>query len=283
MAADSAHSAHSAHPLAAHPLAARPARPRLRLDRVAAGGWAGWAAMLAGLGVLLQICYPLCSGAVRDELSVAIVIVLSGACVLHAAAHRGWAAAVAMLAITAGGGFVVEVLGVHTGVPFGSYRYTDALGPQLLGVPPVVALAWTMLAWPAVLAARRLVRAPAARIVVAAWALTAADLFLDPQMVAAGYWRWHAVSAHLPGVPTVPLSNLLGWLAVSLVLSALLHRVLERAPARAGDGVAVGLYLWLWVGWTVALAAFLHLPLAALWGAVAMGTVASPLAARMRR
>jgi putative membrane protein len=236
------------------------------------------------LGVLLQVCYPLCGGTVRAELSIAIVVVLSLACVAHAATSYGWRVAVAMLAITAGGGFLVEVVGARTGVPFGSYRYTAALGVHLFGVPLVVALAWTMLAWPAVMAARRLVRARFARVILGAWALTAADLFLDPQMVAAGYWRWTGISTHLPGVPSVPLSNLLGWVAVSLVLVGLLNRIVDRAGGSASsDTVAVGLYLWLWAGWTVALAIFLQLPFAALWGAIGMGSVAVPLAVRLRR
>jgi uncharacterized membrane protein len=239
---------------------------------------------LAGLGVLLQICYPLCSGTVRAELSIAIVVVLSLACVVHATTSYGWRLALTTLAVTAGGGFLVEIVGAHTGVPFGSYRYTRALGVHLFGVPLVVALAWTMLAWPAVVSARQLVQARLARIVLGAWALTAADLFLDPQMVAAGYWHWSGVSTHLPGVPTVPLSNLLGWFAVSLVLAALLNRAVDRCgEAASRDTVAVGLYLWLWAGWTVALAVFLQLPFAALWGAIGMGSVAVPLAVRLRR
>jgi hypothetical protein len=81
----------------------------------------------------------------------------------------------------------------------------------------------------------------------------------------------------------VPLSNLVGWFAVSLALSWLVNRAIDRAPPRGPDTLALGLYLWLWVGWTVALAVFLHLPIAALWGAAGMGSVAAPLALRLRR
>lgn len=242
-----------------------------------------WAWGLTAVGVALQICYPLSSGVARDRLTVAIVTTLGAACVVHAGVSRGWRFAAAMLLGTAGLGFCVEALGVHTGVPFGAYRYSDALGPSVLGVPPVVALAWTMIAWPAVLAARRLVARSATRIALGAWALATADLFLDPQMVAAGYWRWQHPAPHLPGVPTVPLSNLAGWLVVAALLSLLLNTLLDRVPARSGDRVAAALYLWLWAGWTVALAGFLGLPAAASWGAVAMGSVAVPLAARLRR
>jgi hypothetical protein len=71
-------------------------------------------------------------------------------------------------------------LTVATGFPFGSYAYSPALGPRLLGVPVVIPLAWTWMAWPAWLVAGRLVtgvfRVPLAGLTLAAW-----DLFLDPQ------------------------------------------------------------------------------------------------------
>lgn len=243
------------------------------------------AAIAAVVAVGVQIVYPLTAGSARDALTVAVVVAFSAACLLHAAGTRGPRVAVGVLLLTAVPGFAVEVLGVHTSVPFGDYRYTAGLGDRLLGVPVVVALAWTMLAWPAAVAARRLVTGRAARIAVGAWALTAADLFLDPQMVDAGYWRWQDAAPHLPGVPGVPLTNLLGWLVVSVVISAGLQRLLDTAgPAgERADRLAVGLYLWLWAGWTVALAVFLGLPAAAGWGAVGMGGVAIPLALRSRR
>lgn len=231
----------------------------------------------AATGVLLQILWPLASGADRDRLTVAVVVLFAAAGVAGAAATGGTRRAVALLAVTAVPGFAAEVVGVNTGVPFGSYRYSAALGPQLLGVPLVVALAWTMLAWPSAAVARRLARGPVARVLLGAWAMTAGDLFLDPQMVAAGAWTWLPAGdagAHLPGVPGVPLSNLAGWLLVSLVLSALVQLV--AAPDALGRAV----YVWFWLAWTLALAAFLHLPVAAAWGFAGMGSVGVPLLAR---
>lgn len=237
------------------------------------------AAWLACTVVALQIAYPLVHGPTRQHLIVAIVLLLAVTSVVHALLTRGVWAAVALCLVTALPGFAVEVLGVHTGVPFGSYRYATTLGPRWFGVPPLVGLAWTMLAWPAALAARRLVSGLLPRVVVGAWALAAADLFLDPQQVAAGHWAWRFPTPHLPGVPDVPLTNYAGWLAVALVLSAAVQAI-------AGDGddsLMLGLYLWLYVGWIVALGAFLDLAAAAGWGALGMGVVALPLAARMLR
>jgi uncharacterized membrane protein len=231
------------------------------------------------LGVLvaavvgLQIGYPLVHGDARDRMTVLIVALFALTCVVHAAVTRGFATAVRMLVVTAGLGYAVELLGVNTGFPFGTYTYSDALGARLFGVPPVIGLAWTMLAWPAAAAARALVRGPAARVLVGAWALASADLFLDPQLVATGAWHWSDPAPHLPGLPQIPLTNYAGWLLVALLVSAATQAVAGTGP----DAVAIGLYVWLWAGWTVAQAAFLDLRASAAWGAVGMGLVAVPL------
>lgn len=233
-------------------------------------------ALLAAAVVGLQIAYPLAGGAARDRLTVLIVAGLAATCLLHAALTRGLPTAVALLLVTAAPGYAVEVLGVHTGFPFGRYTYGPGLGPKPFGAPLIVALAWTMLGWPAAIAARRLVRSPAARIAVGAWALAAADLFLDPQQVRAGYWTWRFPVPHLPGVPDVPLTNYAGWLLVALLMSAALQAIVGDDDG--ADTVMIAMYLWLYIGWIVALVAFLHLAAAAGWGAVGMGAVAVPLA-----
>lgn len=239
-------------------------------------------ALLAAAVVALQIAYPLTHGDLRANLTIVIVVLLAATCVAHAAVTRGAATAVALLLVTAVPGYLVEVLGVHTGFPFGTYSYSARLGARVLGVPPLVGLAWTMLAWPAALAARRLVQHPAARIVVGGWALASADVFLDPQLVASGGWTWRFPSPHLPGVPDVPLANFGGWLLVALVLSAALQWLL-RHDSGGRDGVALGLYLWTYAGSVVALGVFLDLRAAAGWGALGMGLVAIPLAWRLSR
>jgi uncharacterized membrane protein len=235
--------------------------------------------LLAAAGVLAQILYPLVHGSVRDHDTVVIVILVGGASLAHAARCG---LLVPVVSITALGGFGVELLGVHTGFPFGRYTYGSGLGVKLFGVPLVIALAWPMLAWPATLVARRLVTGFATRVLLGAWALATWDLFLDPQMVAAGHWHWRDQSPHLPGVANVPLTNYLGWLGVALLMSLALQMALTgREPH--DRGVPIPIYLWTWASSTVALAAFLHLGAAALWGGVAMGTVTVPTLIGLRR
>jgi len=221
--------------------------------------------LLAAL-VLAQICYPLTTGSARAGLVVVTVLLGYAASLTHAAMSRGARVAGALLALPVAA-LGVEAIGVRTGVPFGEYAYGAALGPRVLGVPVVIGLAWAWMAWPAWLAAVRLVRTTAARIAVGAVALASWDLFLDPQMVAAGYWHWRAGS--------IPAGNYVGWLMVAAVVMVSL-RAVDR-PARAGDAPMYALYLWTYASSVLAHAVFLDLPGSALRGGIGMGVVAVPM------
>ncbi len=165
-------------------------------------------------------------------MTIAIVVTFFLASVTHAAVHRGLRWAVVLVVVTAGGGLAAEAVGVRTGFPFGDYSYTGTLGPTVLDVPAIVPLAWTMMAYPLLLAGRRISRRFAAPI--GAFGLAAWDVFLDPQMVDDGRWRWADPTPGLPGVEGVPLTNYAGWLLVGLVMMVILHAALPRVPGERG-------------------------------------------------
>lgn len=243
------------------------------------------AAALAAAAVLVQMVFPFTDGGTL-ALTAASVVLLAGAALVHALATGGVRALVALAAVAGGGGLVAEAVGVSTGVPFGGYDYTGTLGWELLGVPALVPLAWVMMAWPALTVARLLVpgRGPLVRAAAAAWALTAWDVFLDPQMVDAGHWTWDSPHPALPGVEGIPLTNFAGWLLVSFLICGLLDRL---AP-RSGDdlrraAVPVGVYLWTYFSSVLAHALFFGRPPVALVGGLLMGLVAVPLAVRVAR
>ena len=237
----------------------------------------GWA-LLAAL-VLVQICYPLTGGGVRAGLTVGAVLLGWLLSVSHALLTRGVRCAAGLVAAGTLGGFAVEAVGVATGFPFGTYDYSGQLGPRLLGVPLIIPLAWTWMAWPAWLAATRLARRPPARIALAALGLAAWDLFLDPQMVAEGYWTWRDPAPALPGVPGVPVGNYLGWLGFALLLTTALARA-DRPAEPGADAPVLALWAWTYASSVLAHAAFLGLPGSAAWGGVVMGAVVIPLAVR---
>ncbi|HYX94463.1 MAG TPA: carotenoid biosynthesis protein [Geodermatophilus sp.] len=264
-------------------LAARPG------SRPAALPWAP-----AVLLVLTAIAFPLTEpgGAVRDAVSWTIVLLGSTVSVVHATVSRGARTGGGLLVVTAATAVVFESVGLATGFPYGEYGYSDDLGPTLLGVPFLVPLAWLMMAWPSWLLARRLTRdvragrRRPARVAVAAAVFAGWDVVLDPQMVQAGYWTWAHPRPGLPGIDTVPLTNLAGWLLAGLVLMALLDLLVARTalePPRTGDGAPLLVLGWMTLGGALAHAGWLGLPGSAVWGVLLAVPVLLTLALQARR
>jgi uncharacterized membrane protein len=233
--------------------------------------------LLAVVLVLTAIAYPLTEGAARDTVSWTIVVLGSALSVVHAGLAHGLRTAVGLLLVVGATAVAFEAVGLATGVPYGEYVYSDALGPTLLGVPFLVPLAWLMMAWPSRVLAELLTRRvrprrrTPARIATAAAVFAAWDVVLDPQMVQAGYWTWAHPQPGLPGIGTVPLTNLAGWLLAGVVLMALLDRLVARArmPGAPRIGPAAPLLAlgWMTIGGALAHAGWLGLPGSAAWGA----------------
>ncbi|HEX6256946.1 MAG TPA: carotenoid biosynthesis protein [Euzebyales bacterium] len=228
-------------------------------------------AALATTVVALQIAYPLVpQGTARDRLTILIVLCFAAASLSHALVWRGAVFAVALFATTALGGLAIEAVGVSTGLPFGEYRYLDSLGAQLLGVPLVVALAWTMMAYPAYVVSEVIGGGALRRSVVGGWALASWDLFLDPQMVQAGHWEWSTTGPALAGIP---VTNYAAWFAVATVMMLVLRALSQPEPAVADDRVPLALYVWTWASSVMAHAVFFDLPVSAALGGIGMGVV----------
>ncbi len=192
--------------------------------------------------------------------------------VAEAAEARGGRRGVGPVAAAGALGFAVELAGVATGKPFGHYTYSDKLGPRVGGVPLLAAAAWAMMARPAWVVAGRISPRTAARVPLAAGALTAWDVFLDPRMARDGFWSWPGGGRY----EGVPASNFAGWFATGLgVFSA--YALVEHGDAgERDDGGAVALYVWTWAGETFANAVLWRRPVVAAAGAAAMGAFAVP-------
>lgn len=141
-------------------------------------------------------------------------------------ADWGWRRTLYTLGLVAVVTWAAEFVGSSTGFPFGEYSYTERLQPQVGHVPLLIPFAWFMMlpsAWAIAQAItgreRPTLRHRLAFIGVSAIALTAWDLFLDPQMVGWGFWEW----AHPEGYFGIPWSNYGGWLLVAAVVTAIVR------------------------------------------------------------
>jgi putative membrane protein len=198
---------------------------------------------------------------------VLLMLATSTAEALEARGRRGALVGAVVGAV----GFAAELLGVATGRPFGRYAYSDRLGPRVRGVPLLALAAWALLARPAWVVAGRLSVRPALRVPLAAGALTAWDVFLDPRMAREGYWTWLDGGVY----EGVPVSNFVGWFATGLAAFAIATAIESSSPDGRDDG-ALALYAWTWVGEAFANGALWRRPVVATAGAVAMGAFAVP-------
>jgi putative membrane protein len=168
-------------------------------------------------------------------------------------------AAVALLA------WAAEYIGSQTGFPFGHYAYSALLQPQLGHVPLVIPFAWLMMLPAAWAVASRLVgtRRLLPFTTVSAIALTAWDLFLDPQMVAWGFWEWASPGGYF-GIPWV---NFLGWFLVGGLVTAVVR------PGQLPEKPLLIVYGVTWALETIGLLVFWQLPGPALVGFAVMGVL----------
>jgi putative membrane protein len=192
---------------------------------------------------------------------------------------RAGTAAVATAAATT----AVERIGTSTGIPFGRYAYSRALQPQIAHVPAIVPLAWFALGLPARETAHAALgtrSTPASRVVLGSAALTAWDLFLDPQMVGEGYWAWARRGVYRG----IPLTNFVGWFVTGLGVMALLEAVLPpAAEATDADGALVGEYAYMGVMETIGFARYFRDPVVAVAGGLGMLPVAAIAVVRKLR
>ncbi|HXF61282.1 MAG TPA: carotenoid biosynthesis protein [Caldilineaceae bacterium] len=176
--------------------------------------------------------------------------------------QQGGGSALRTIGTVLAGSWLIEYIGSTTGLPFGAYRYTALLQPQLGDVPLLIPLAWLMML-PAAWTIGALL-APHSRLahgIISAAAMTAWDLFLDPQMVAWGAWGWESPGGYF-GIPWL---NFAGWF-----LSAALLTWLARPPA-----LPILPLLWVytltWALQSIGLALFWNMIGPALAGCAVMG------------
>ncbi|MSO28187.1 MAG: carotenoid biosynthesis protein [Candidatus Planktophila sp.] len=229
-----------------------------------------------GIAILLQISYPLLSGEALRVVTISTVYWAAGAMALHALLAFGARYAFTYLGITLSFGFLIELMGLKTSWPFGTYEYDPSLGPQLFDVPLVVPFAWAMIAHPILCAARRV--SGNWVFLYGGFGLMAYDLFLDPQMVTAGRWKWEVTGSHVPFTPEVPLSNAFGWLLSGMALIAILHLTLSRDRRKVSASfITIDIFLiWTWFAGVISNLFFFDRPGIAFIFGLTFGAVLAP-------
>ncbi len=114
-------------------------------------------------------------------------------------------------------GYLVELVGVHTGKIFGVYWYGATLGTKLFEIPLTIGLNWAVLVGTTgSLVAQYAPKIPVAiKAALGASAMVVLDYFIEPVAMALDFWQWQN--------NFVPLQNFVAWWIVGYGLHYLYH------------------------------------------------------------
>jgi uncharacterized membrane protein len=232
----------------------------------------GWPALLIALWMLLLLYMPFVEqtwGKGAFHTSISLSVLIQSVIILFLMAR---AVGIQSMAIMAGKVVLLtwafEAIGAATDFPFGSYRYTDLLQPQFIGVPLLIPLAWLMMLPPSWAVAQSLNGSCSGIrfVVLSALAFTAWNLFLDPQMVKWNLWIWKSNGFYFG----IPLINFVGWFLASALITALVRpNIIPERPLLL-------VYFLTWIMETAGLIIFWDLHGPALCGFAAMGIFVFP-------
>lgn len=117
-------------------------------------------------------------------------------------------------------GFIIEIIGVNTGWPFGVYEYGDPLGPKLLGTPFMIGVNWFILSYCGAMLFKKVTKSMLANAVLAGLSITAFDMILEPVAIHLNFWTWSAES--------VPIQNYITWAICISLFAYLIYKIESR-------------------------------------------------------
>jgi putative membrane protein len=114
--------------------------------------------------------------------------------------------------------FIIETIGMKTGLIFGEYLYGPVLKPQISGVPIAIGSAWfTMLICSAAITQKyektRVILKPVAQVFLIAFLMLLFDFIMEPAAIKLNYWRWES--------DFIPIQNYIAWFILGFLFSTL--------------------------------------------------------------
>ncbi len=141
--------------------------------------------------------------------------------------HKAWNRRFNLiLVIIAVLGFLLEMIGVATGLVFGLYHYGDALGLKINGTPVMIALNWVMLIYATHMIVRWLKLNKVWRIILAALLMVIYDINLEPIASCLNMWAWSGGE--------IPLQNYIAWFVISIIMLLLLEKEKVQTVNKTG-------------------------------------------------
>ena len=127
--------------------------------------------------------------------------------------------------------FLVEAIGVNTGLIFGSYIYGEGLGVKLLETPLMIGLNWLMLVYCTKITAEQISEDFTVKLFFAPFLMVVYDLILEQAAPLLGMWSW--------AEEKIPVQNYISW----YLLAFLFHLLLQKTKISFSNKLAAPVFI----------------------------------------
>ena len=111
-------------------------------------------------------------------------------------------------------GFLVEVIGVSTGVLFGEYTYGATLGFKLFETPLMIGVNWILLSLASFGVSSFFLKKQLPIILLSSLLMVLMDVLIEPIAISLDFWTW--------ALGDIPLQNYVMWFFVSFIMNAIM-------------------------------------------------------------
>ncbi|MDB2362685.1 carotenoid biosynthesis protein [Flavobacteriales bacterium] len=111
-------------------------------------------------------------------------------------------------------GFLVEVIGVSTGVLFGEYTYGATLGFKLFETPLMIGVNWILLSLASFGISSFFLKKQLPIILLSSLLMVLMDVLIEPIAISLDFWTW--------ALGDIPLQNYVMWFFVSFIMNAIM-------------------------------------------------------------
>ena len=126
-------------------------------------------------------------------------------------------------------GFLVEWIGVHTGIIFGEYSYGATLGPKLDEIPIIIGVNWLILTYAIGNFIARFIQKTWIRVSLGALFMVGLDVLIEPVAIRYDMWSWASEG--------VPMMNYIAWFVVSLITMSIYFKYVHGSNNKIAEWV----------------------------------------------
>lgn len=128
-------------------------------------------------------------------------------------------------------GYLIELVGVKTGVIFGVYQYGASLGPRVADVPPMIGVNWLMLTYMSGIISQKWSSNIWIKTSLGALLMVGLDLLIEPMAVRYDMWTWQG--------DLIPIQNYFAWFVIAWGMNYGFHALNQEKS----NPIALPLYI----------------------------------------